>query len=180
MYSARFDGRFEVSPPLNAGEIEFLRAFAGPASGPHNAGRDGLPTRGRPMSWCQWTPTDDGSALVWDGDEHFFRHAEWLAYLIDSFLSPRARMRRVLRGRRDRFPEVLSHFTFDHVVDGVVSVQSSSGEEEWITVRDNVVQSVAQVGGRFRSEATRPVQGLCLSALHRSERATVPEATAVL
>ncbi|MFD6884346.1 hypothetical protein [Rhodococcus sp. NPDC060084] len=180
MYSARFDGRFEVSPPLNAGEIEFLRAFAGPASGRHNAGRDGLPTRGRPMSWCQWTPTDDGSALVWDGDEHFFRHAEWLAYLIDSFLSPRARMRRVLRGRRDRFPEVLSHFTFDHVVDGVVSVQSSSGEEEWITVRDNVVQSVAQVGGRFRSEATRPVQGLCLSALHRSERATVPEATAVL
>ncbi len=179
MYSARFDGRFEVSPPLNAGEIEFLRAFAGPASGPHNAGRDGLPSRGRPLSWCQWVPTADGSALVWDGDEYFFRHTEWLAYLVQTFLSPRARMRRVLRGRRDKFPAALSHFTFDHVVDGVVSVHSSSGDE-WITVRDNVVQAVSQVGDRFRTEGTRPVQGVCLGGTVRSEHEAVPEATAVL
>ncbi|MBM7458393.1 hypothetical protein ACIBED_10475 [Rhodococcus coprophilus] len=180
MYSARFDGRFEVSPPLNADEIEFLRGFAGPASGPHNAGRDGLPSRGRPLSWCQWVPTADGSALVWDGDEHFFRHTEWLAYLVQTFLSPRARMRRVLRGRRDKFPAALSHFTFDHVVDGVVSVHSSSGDEEWIMVRDNVIQSVSRVNDRLRSEATRRPQGVCLSGILRPDHGTVPEVSRVL
>ncbi|TCN51212.1 hypothetical protein EV641_11071 [Rhodococcus sp. SMB37] len=115
-YTTAFDGRFEITPPLDRHEIDFLSGFAGPASGPHNAGRDGLPTDGRPLSWCQWVPSSDGRALEWDGDPVFYRYADWLEYLIAAFLAPRG-----------------------HGVSGTVEVRTSAGDFGWITVRDNKV-----------------------------------------
>ena len=42
----------------------------------------------QPDLWCQWTPTDDGQAIVWDGGEKFERHWTWLEYLLRHFLIP--------------------------------------------------------------------------------------------
>lgn len=46
------------------------------------------PPSGQPSLWCQWTPTPDRTALVWDGNEKFYHYAEWLEYLIGHFLAP--------------------------------------------------------------------------------------------
>lgn len=139
-HATAFDGRIGIDPPLRRDEIDYLTAFAGPRSGPHRAPHDGLPARGRPLSWCQWVPTGDGTALVWDGNAPFYLADRWLRYLIETFLSPRARMRRVLRGRRDEFPEALARFGFDHVLDGSVRVREGSRVTSRIIVRRNVVR----------------------------------------
>ncbi len=46
------------------------------------------PPAGQPSLWCQWTPTDDGSAIEWDEGEKFDEYVEWLEYLIEHFLGP--------------------------------------------------------------------------------------------
>ncbi len=43
---------------------------------------------GQPGLWCQWVPTEDGTAIEWDGSEKFYRYTEWLEYLIEHFLKP--------------------------------------------------------------------------------------------
>ncbi|MDX5451438.1 MAG: hypothetical protein LPK27_01585 [Rhodococcus sp. (in: high G+C Gram-positive bacteria)] len=136
-----FTGRIGIDPPLNRHEIDFLVAFAGSASGPHRSPADGLPTRGRPLSWCQWVPTADGAALVWNGGECFYFYTEWLAYLIDTFLSRRARLRRASRAA---VPS--GNFTFDHVLTGTVDVRTPAGTLRRITVRDHPVQECVVAG----------------------------------
>lgn len=42
----------------------------------------------QPGLWCQWIPTDDGSAIQWDGNEKFYNYTEWLQYIIDHFMRP--------------------------------------------------------------------------------------------
>jgi hypothetical protein len=46
------------------------------------------PPSGQPGLWCQWTPSDDGTAIVWDEGEKFYDYVKWLSYLIDNFLKP--------------------------------------------------------------------------------------------
>src|SRR5262249_30838871 len=46
------------------------------------------PPRGQPGLWCDWAPTADGTAIVWNGAEKFYRYVEWLRYLIEHFLAP--------------------------------------------------------------------------------------------
>jgi len=43
---------------------------------------------GQPGLWCQWIPSEDGSQIIWDGGEKFYRYTEWLQYIIDHFLAP--------------------------------------------------------------------------------------------
>jgi hypothetical protein len=40
----------------------------------------------QPSLWCQWIPSDDGSKLMWDGNEKFYSYTEWLAYIETNFL----------------------------------------------------------------------------------------------
>lgn len=47
-----------------------------------------MPPKGQPGLWCQWTPTDDGLRLTWDGGEKFYAYVEWLVYIRDHFLKP--------------------------------------------------------------------------------------------
>ena len=46
------------------------------------------PPSGQPGLWCQWIPTDDGAAIVWDENEKFGNYIEWLQYIIEHFLTP--------------------------------------------------------------------------------------------
>lgn len=43
---------------------------------------------GQPSLWCQWVPTEDGTAIEWNGTEKFYSYIEWLEYLIEHFLGP--------------------------------------------------------------------------------------------
>jgi hypothetical protein len=40
---------------------------------------------GQPGLWCQWSITNDGLYLEWDGGEKFYNYIEWLRYLIKHF-----------------------------------------------------------------------------------------------
>ena len=46
------------------------------------------PPSGQPELWCQWIPTDDGAAIVWDEGEKFYYYIEWLQYIVEHFLTP--------------------------------------------------------------------------------------------
>lgn len=46
------------------------------------------PPNGQPEIWCQWTPTEDGTAIEWNGMEKFCNYVEWIKYLITHFLAP--------------------------------------------------------------------------------------------
>ncbi|MFE0462336.1 hypothetical protein ACFW1A_24090 [Kitasatospora sp. NPDC058965] len=151
-YTTTFTGRITVAPPLNPQEIGYLRKFAGTRrmdrdNGPYYVDGTGWagqghdadirefskPPAGQPSLWCQWEPTEDGTAIAWNGHENFYGSSEWMAYLVDHFLKPGAHA----QGRPG-----FEGFTFDHVLHGVIDAQ---GEEEWdswqLTVRDNAVSA---------------------------------------
>ena len=46
------------------------------------------PPADQPELWCQWTPSEDGSAIVWDQGEKFYHYTDWIIYLIQHFLAP--------------------------------------------------------------------------------------------
>jgi hypothetical protein len=40
----------------------------------------------QPGLWCHWTPSQDGTAIEWDGGEKFYEYVDWLQYIIDNFM----------------------------------------------------------------------------------------------
>jgi hypothetical protein len=46
------------------------------------------PPADQPGLWCQWTPNKEGTEIIWDGNEKFYKYVEWLEYLIQHFLQP--------------------------------------------------------------------------------------------
>lgn len=42
----------------------------------------------QPGLWCQWVPSEDGTAIEWDEGENFYEYTLWLRYLIENFLRP--------------------------------------------------------------------------------------------
>ena len=75
------------------------------------------PPAEQPGLWCQWVPTDDGYAIVWDEGEKFYNYVEWLEYLVKHFLAP-----------------------WGYLLNGVVSWQGEDGDDVGrICVIDNDV-----------------------------------------
>lgn len=46
------------------------------------------PPEGQPGLWCQWVPSEDGEAIVWNDGEKFYYYIEWIDYLVKNFLAP--------------------------------------------------------------------------------------------
>jgi hypothetical protein len=42
----------------------------------------------QPSLWCQWIPSEDGTAIEWDGNEKFYGYNDWLFYIINKILAP--------------------------------------------------------------------------------------------
>jgi hypothetical protein len=42
---------------------------------------------GQPGLWCQWIPSEDDTAIAWNGGEKFYNYVEWLQYIVDQFLN---------------------------------------------------------------------------------------------
>ena len=131
-YQTEFTGSFTVDPPLNSAERDFLRSFADTRH--EDAERFGDTVS--PGHWCHWSSNDDGSAIVWNGREKFYRAAAWLQYLIDVYLAPSDDLRRQLDSTE------FAEFTFDHAVSGEVSAVGQDGAAWLIQAVGNTVDVV--------------------------------------
>lgn len=106
-YNTDFTGQVTITPPLGPDQVDELLAFADTR---HDNVIPGSPH-------CKWAPTEDGTAIAWNGNEKFYYADLWLAYLVDTFLAPRG-----------------------HVVNGVIEADGEEPDDLWrIEVRDNVV-----------------------------------------
>lgn len=76
------------------------------------------PPRTQPGLWCQWVPTEDGTAIEWDGVEKFYNAAEWIEYLVTNILAPRGY---VVNGVVDASGEDFSDLWHIEIVDNVVT-----------------------------------------------------------
>ena len=48
-----------------------------------------VPPKTQPSLWCDWVPSDNGTAIKWNGGEKFYCYIEWLRYIIKNFLQPK-------------------------------------------------------------------------------------------
>ena len=113
-YTTDFKGGFEINKPLREELKNYLTKFSETrrmkrklddkfgvegefyVDGGGYAGQDresniidyNLPPKTQPGLWCQWIPNEDGTEIVWDGGEKFYKYVEWLEYIIKNFLEP--------------------------------------------------------------------------------------------
>ena len=73
-----FIGHVGIEPALDSDQIDRLAALRA-------AARD----EGQPRLPCGWVACEDGCCLTHDGDEKYGDPADWLRYLVRSFLKPR-------------------------------------------------------------------------------------------
>ncbi len=147
-YTTDFEGRIEIEPALNAEEIAYLNKFSetrrmdrekgpyfvdgdgmcGQGDGPDEVYEHNHPHSSQPGLWCQWVPTEDGTALEWNGHEKFYDSAEWMQYLMDHFVgyTPAA---------KSELP-----FLQGHACNGTISAQGEKASDAWLLiVQDNQV-----------------------------------------
>ncbi len=159
-YTTDFDGQIDIVPALNDQEREFLTKFAdtrrmnrtkGPyfVEGGGFAGQDreddvidgNAPPPDQPSLWCQWVPSNDGDAIVWDEGEKFYESPEWMVYLIQHFLGTNP----LAKGELD--------FLQGHTLNGTISAQGEDPNDMWLLhVTDNTVSTEALVAQPSGSE----------------------------
>ena len=113
-YTTDFSGRFDLNKELSPKMKQYLTLFNetrrmkrntdevfgvqgefyvfgggsfGQANEPNIIDFNEPPTT-QPSLWNQWTPTEDGMGIEWDGGEKFYSYTEWLVYLINKILAP--------------------------------------------------------------------------------------------
>lgn len=88
-YDTKFFGRFSLDRTLGDQHKRILQELT---EEEHTPGEDGKPLReagsGYPCLYCQWKPSDDGSAIEWDFGEKFYCWREWLSYIVERYLAP--------------------------------------------------------------------------------------------
>jgi hypothetical protein len=81
------------------------------------------PSSTQPGLWCQWVPTEDGTAIEWDGNEKFYYYIEWLQYILDNFLIP-----------------------WGYVLNGSVFWQGERDSDKgWICVKNNLIRTTRDI-----------------------------------
>lgn len=160
-FSTKYLGHLDIHPSLNDSEAEWLRAFAAidrrlysepyeVAMNPRALEFDRIQRRrsgdgddafkslvardGTPYPHLDWRPCPEGCCLAWDGTEKSRMAEETLQYLVDHFLRPGA------HARLDSRPE-FEHFTFDHVVNGIIAAERDDTRELFLIVcEDNAIR----------------------------------------
>lgn len=79
-----------------------------------------MPPSTQPGLWCDFCPNEDGSALIWNGDEKTSNGLEWITYLVTKYLAPRGYL---VNGRLDANGEEYGDFWAIVVKDNVVKHQ---------------------------------------------------------
>lgn len=142
-YTTDFEGEFQITPKLRDEDKNFLIKFSNtrrvarlvdPKYGVEgeffvdgSAGDLGMgqghdanitdynrPPSTQPSLWCDWTPNQEGTSLIWNGGEKFYHYIEWTQYLIDTILKPRG-----------------------YVLNGEVTWQGEDPEDRGVLVIDN-------------------------------------------
>lgn len=161
-YTTYFNGEVEIVPALNQDEIDYLNKFAQTrrmkrTQGPFFVDGDGFmgqdtgddvidgnsPPGGQPGLWCQWVPVDSGESLLWDDGEKFYASAEWMKYLIDTFLKG-----------CPRIPGVRPEFK-PHVCDGTIFADGEESDDHWAIVVD--ANEVSTASGYIEYRESMPV-----------------------
>lgn len=143
-YTTSFAGQITVDPPLNSDEIAFLTKFnetrrMSCQQGPYYVDRGGFygqdhgpdvinynePPAGQPGLWCKWIPTEDGTAIEWDGAEKFTDAENWMQYIIDHFIGS------------DPLAKPSLRFLTGHVCNGVLDAQGEDPSDHWLLVVEN-------------------------------------------
>jgi hypothetical protein len=78
--------RNAVGLPLGRGGAYYVGGSEGLPFSDDTVTNSLLPPYGQPGLYCRWTPTEDGSAIVWK--ESGTRFVEWLDYVFEHFLAP--------------------------------------------------------------------------------------------
>ncbi len=178
-YTTDFEGRIEIEPALNEIEITYLNRFsetrrmdrekgpyfvggdgyAGQGDGPDEVYNHNNPHHSQPGLWCQWVPTDDGTALVWNGHEKFYEAAEWMQYLMDHFVGYTPAAITELRELTD-----VGDFLQGHTCNGAIAAQGEDPSDVWLLiVKDNQVfvqDLVHTTSGELRPVATSAAKQL--------------------
>lgn len=152
-YSTDFEGRIEITPPLNPAEIKYLTAFSKTRhmdrkqgeyfvdfENGYNTTEIGVyncnqPPPGQPELWCNFVPTKDGTAIVWNECEKTYGAKEWIRYIINHFLKPSA------SASKSKLP-YFTEFTFNHICNGELIAQGERLLDRWLLIiKDNVVST---------------------------------------
>lgn len=165
-YNTEYYGRVEIEPPLNEVERQYLKAFSESrrmqrVGGPYavepkdshiwnNPNRAyppevieyNYPPEGQPGLWCNWEPTEDGTALEWNGQEKFYDGPEWMEYLIEHFLKPDA-----LSKFDEQFQAVSANkFEYNHKLNGILEAQGEEPGDHWfLVVHNNFVEVIETI-----------------------------------
>lgn len=95
-----------------------------------------MPPKTQPGLWCQWTPTQDGCGIEWDGGEKFYNYDSWLIYIIEKILAPNG-----------------------YVLNGTVEWQGEDvGDVGEIFVEDNKVFTQEWKGSKVEQKPTTQMQ----------------------
>lgn len=176
-YTTEFSGSFQLNQPLQPRMKEFLTIFnetrrmkrnvdeafgidgefyvlgGGSYGQDHEANivnfNDEPSTQ--PSLWCQWRPSEDGTAIEWDGEEKFYHYSEWLFYIINKILAPNGY---VLNGTVTWQGEETGDVGKIHVVDNVITVAPWDSSETVLTAEtvETYRHSTGNVKGFMRTD----------------------------
>lgn len=179
-YTTDFSGQFNLNKQLSPKMQQFLKLFNetrrmkrntdeafgvdgeffvfgggdfGQASEPNIINHNQPPST-QPSLWCQWTPTEDGMGIEWDGGEKFYSYTEWLVYLIHKILAPNGY---VLNGVVEYSGEETSDVGEIVVVDNRVFVREKyqDGDNGEMTMRTDVVLVLDEAQGELEQASVK-------------------------
>lgn len=116
-YTTEFSGKVTISPALSLEDYKYLEALS------QNDQRDKGPWQvpGKAEAghyFCQWSPSEDGTSLAWDGNEKFYHSAGWMRYIVEDYLAP-----------------------MGYVCNGEIEAQGEDMSDRWLLrVQDNVAR----------------------------------------
>lgn len=111
------DYPFVVITSENRYAVEMMRIMGG----------NNVPPMGQPGLWCQWTPNDKGTAIIWNGGEKFYKYVDWLQYIITHFFD---RWGYILNGTVTYQGEDYSDRGQIQVVNNVITVIEDEVDED--------------------------------------------------
>lgn len=174
-YTTDFSGNFSLkNKPLSPKMIEFLKHFNETrrmarnqpkefgiqgefyVGSLRNMGQDSTPDvidhnsppSTQPGLWCQWTPSEDGTRIEWDGGEKFYYYTEWLLYLIHKILKPNGY---ILQGQVTWQGEETGDVGEIYVEDNKVFIEPYHGKKKEVTIKS--VTSNNYVSGKGFTES---------------------------
>jgi hypothetical protein len=72
-------GAFDIISPLNSEQIVQINSYSNNCTRKYT---------NQPSSQCQWIASDDGTQIIWNGNQCFDSYLEWINYLIVKYFEP--------------------------------------------------------------------------------------------